>query len=101
MVNYLNLLEKAVKKLWRKHKNPQTIKALHAEVTVEPQTFVRGKLNPQVAEFLMELYLQKCKTNPLHNAQVEVKDGILRIINKNGKTIAETTSPKIIQNYLN
>lgn len=96
---YLDLLEGAIRKLWRKHKNPAVIKALHTEIMVEPQPFIRGILNPQIAEFLVELYLEQAKTNPLCEGSVLVKDGVLSILDKDGRLIAETTSPKLIRNY--
>lgn len=99
--SYLDRLEDAIKRLWRKHNPTPIIKAKHTEISVEPMPFVRGHLNPQIAEFLVGIYVKKIKMDHLSNEQIEVTDGILRIKDKNGKLIAETTSPKIIQEYLN
>ncbi|NQU18462.1 MAG: hypothetical protein HQ564_10430 [Candidatus Saganbacteria bacterium] len=97
---YLDVLESAVKKLWRKYKKPAIIKALHTEVIIEPQPFVQGELNPQISELLIGLYLHKVKTNHIKDGHVEIKDGFLQIIDSRGKLIAETASPKIIREYL-
>lgn len=97
---YLDVLEATIKKLWRAHNQPKIIKALHAEVAIEPQPFVHGQLNPQVTEFLISLYLHKVKANMLQDGKVEVKDGILKILDSENNLIAETASAKIIREYL-
>ncbi|OGC03394.1 hypothetical protein A2276_00560 [candidate division WOR-1 bacterium RIFOXYA12_FULL_43_27] len=97
---YLDLLEESLKQLWRKHNRVPVVKAMHTEVIVEPQPFVRGILNPQVADFLVGLYLHNVKANIIKDGKVEVKDGLLRILDGNNNLIAETVSPKIISEYL-
>ena len=99
-VTYLNILENAIKKLWRKYNRPAIVKALHTEVTVEPQPFIRGQINPQISEFLIGLYLHKVKTNIIKDGIVEIKDGILRILDNENQLIAETASTKVIREYL-
>lgn len=97
---YLDLLETSLKALWRKHNRVPVVKAMHTEVVVEPQPFVRGILNPQVADFLVGLYLHNVKANIIKDGKVEVKDGVLKILDNEGKPIAETISPKLISEYL-
>ena len=99
--DHISLLERALKKLWRKYNPAPVIKAKHTEISVEPRPFIGGKLNPQIADFILRLYLQKVKVNPNFNGEIEVRDGILKVKDKNGRLIAETTSPKIIREYLN
>ncbi len=99
--SYLSILSGGIKKLWRQHKSPTPIKALHTEITIEPQPFINGTLNPQIAEFLIGVYLQKIKVDPLFNGEIEIKDGYLRIKDKDGKVIASTSSPRVINEYLN
>ena len=99
-ITYLDVLNGIIKKIWRKHNDPTIIKALHAEITVEPTAFVNGKLNPQISEFLINLYLKEIKADPLYNGTVEVRNGLLLIKDKDGNLVAETTSPQAINDYL-
>lgn len=99
--SYLSILSSGIKKLWRQYNHPIPIKAMHTEIIIEPQPFINGTLNPQIAEFLIGIYLQKIKVDPLFNGDIEIKDGYLKIKDKNGKLIATTSSPKIINEYLN
>ncbi|MFC1496001.1 hypothetical protein ACFL52_01140 [Candidatus Margulisiibacteriota bacterium] len=100
-ISYLDRLEAALKKLWRKHHKAPVIKARHTEIQIEPHPFVRGHINPQMAEFLIGLYLKKVHQNNIYNDQIIVKDGVLMIKDQNGKLIAETSSPKLVKEYLN
>jgi hypothetical protein len=92
-------LEEALRKFWKDYGRANTIKGAHTEIVIEPKFFLNGKLNPEIGDLLISVYLSQTTINDVEKGKITLRDGALFINDKYGKPIAEVRNQSMIQEF--
>lgn len=92
-------LEEALRKFWLDYGKTNTIKGAHTEIVVEPKFFMNGKLNPEIEDLLLSVYLSSTTVEDLKKERVTIKEGVLYIKDKFGNPVAEVRNQTMIREF--
>lgn len=91
----------ALKKFWEDYgRKSRPIKGAHTEVIIEPSFFCGDKLNPEVAELMLTVYLSTCTAEDLKNGKISIQNGLMEIKDKFGKPVANIRKQRIIREFI-
>ncbi|MBU0572955.1 MAG: hypothetical protein ABIJ26_01270 [Candidatus Margulisiibacteriota bacterium] len=100
-ITNIDRLEEALKRFWKDYdQNSRPIKGVHTEVVVEPKFFLGGKLNPQVRDLLITVYLSSCTREDVEKGKITIQNGTLLIKDKYGKPMATIRKQRIIREFM-
>ncbi|HTY13762.1 MAG TPA: hypothetical protein VMD02_06205 [Candidatus Omnitrophota bacterium] len=92
-------LEAALKKFWNDYGRTNTVNALHTEIVIEPKFFLNGKLNPEVEDLLISVYLSHTTIDDVKKGKISLRDGVLTVKDQRGKPVAEVRKVSMIQEF--
>ncbi|MBU0687512.1 MAG: hypothetical protein KKB81_06685 [Candidatus Margulisbacteria bacterium] len=98
---YFDKMQEALGAFWNDFNKHGPIKARHTEVHVKPKFFINGELNPQVAQKIVEVYLQQVSVKQILTGQVVISEDKIRIKNEKGKVIFVITNQRLIGKMIN
>jgi hypothetical protein len=90
-------LEKALHKLWEDYGRTNSIIGAQAEIKIEPKLFLNGKLNPEVEDLILSVYLSHLTKEDIKNGRVAYKDGVLKLKDRMGNLIADVRNQHMVQ----
>lgn len=92
-------LENALRKFWKDYGRSNTVKGIHTEVVIEPKFFLNGKLNPEVADLLLSVYLSHTTIEDVKKGKITVQNGAMTVKDKFGKPIAVIRNVSMIEEF--
>ncbi len=95
----ISKLEEALKKFWADYGRSNTVNGIHTEIVIEPKFFLNGKLNPEVEDLLISVYLSHTTLEDVKKGKVTLRNGVMTIKDKLGKPIAEIRKLSMIQEF--
>lgn len=93
-------LEQELKNIWVEYGHSSPVKGVHTEVTIEPQVFVGNKLNNEIADILVQLYLSRLGPQDLKDGRVEIDEDVMTLYSDEGKPLVEIRSKKTIREFI-
>lgn len=92
-------LEEALKKFWQDYGRTDTIRGAHTEIVIEPKFFLNGKLNPEVEDLLLSVYLSRVTVGDLKSGRIILNKGTLLIKDQRGKRVAEVRNQAMVEEF--
>ena len=96
-----DIIEKALSAFWQDYGQGNPIKARHTEVKIQPKLFIGGKLNPQVAQKIVEVYLAQVTMEEIMNGKIVISEDAVQIKDESGKVKVEVKDKKFIKKMIN
>lgn len=95
----ISKLEEALRKFWADYGNNNPIKGVHTEIVIEPKYFMNGKLNPEVADLMLSVYLSHSTIEDVKKGRITISQGAMLVKDKFGKPVAEIRNQSMIQEF--
>jgi hypothetical protein len=95
----ISKLEEALKKFWKDYGRSNVINGTHTEIVIEPKFFLNGKLNPELEDLLISVYLSQTTLDDVKRGKIMLQDGALTIKDKFGKPVAEIRKQTMIEEF--
>jgi hypothetical protein len=93
-------LEQELRDIWVEYGHSSPIKGRHTEIVIEPQVLVGQKINNEVADILVQLYLSRLGPQNVKNGEVTIKENVMTINSKEGKPLVEIRSKRTIREFI-
>ncbi|KAF0134940.1 MAG: hypothetical protein FD145_321 [Candidatus Saganbacteria bacterium] len=92
-------LQNAIRQLWKDYGKRNTIKGIHTEIEIEPKYFLNGKLNPEISDLMISVFLSKSTIEDVNNGKITIKKQSIIINDKQGRPIAEIKKQSMIREF--
>ena len=93
-------LEQELRDIWVEYGHSSPIKGRHTQIVIEPQVLVGQKINNEIADILVQLYLSKLGPQNVRNGEVTIKENVMTINSDEGKPLVEIRSRKTIREFI-
>jgi hypothetical protein len=90
-------LEKALHAFWQDYGRTDVKKGVNAEIKIEPKFFLNGKLNPEVEDLILSVYLSHLGKEDIKNGRISLEKGEIKLKDRMGNLIAIVRSPSMVE----
>jgi len=92
-------LEEGLQLFWQDHGRANKISGSHAQISIEPKLIIGGRLNQEVVDLMISVYLSNATINDVKKGKITVDNGVLTIKDRFGTPIAEVRNESIIEQF--
>ena len=90
-------LEEALHKFWQDYGRSGVINGAHTEIKIVPRFFLNGKLNPEVEDLLLSVFLSHMTREDVRKGRLELRGDIMKVKDRYGNLIADIRNEAMIR----
>ena len=92
-------VEEGLQLFWQDHGRSNKISGKHAQIVVEPKVIMNGKINPEIIDLMVSVYLSQFNINDVKKGRIVIDNGVMTIKDPFGTPIAEVRNQSIIEKF--
>jgi hypothetical protein len=92
-------LEEGLQLFFKDHGHSNKISGKYAQIVIEPKFIINSKLNPEIVDLLVSVYLSQFNINDVKKGKIVIDNGVLIIKDAFGTPIAEVRNQSIIEQF--
>jgi len=92
-------VEEGLRLFWQDYGHSNKISGKHAQIVVEPKLIINGKLNQEIIDLMVSVYLSQFNIDDVKKGKIVIDNGVLIIKDAFGTPIAEVRNQSIIEQF--